>query len=224
MVEFYVDTLQLVQRRQVAFSAQNIAQAEIRGIEAEFVLQWRLGRFWQMQWQGGYTFVEPRDRGGNPFFEGDDQAIDSISIALFQAVLGFYPKDRPFPIDRPPTLKYRSKHMLRSSLTLNYKTWNLTVNYRYNSHIVNVDMLFLVDMKRLIPTIPDSLRFFPDTYEFRKQHRKGWHVVDVILTHAITPKDKISFHVFNLLNTEYMPIPGTLIPQRSFALQYKKVF
>ncbi len=218
MVEFYVDT-NAIKQGVVAFTSQNVANAHITGIEFNFNSSGKFGRF-GYYWTGGFTYTNPIDKNGNPEVEGDrEEIIDSVGINFIRAVIG---APAQFPVDRPVTLKYRNKIMVRSSLELSYKKVSFTTLYRYNSHIINVDKLFLVDLGKYLPNI--SNRLFPGTYEFRKTHNKGWHEFDFILAFKPTEKDVISFHVFNAFNAEYTAIPGTLIPQRRFGLQYKKMF
>ncbi len=218
MVEFYVDS-SAIKKGVVAFTSQNVADANITGFEINFNSNARWNKF-GFYWTGGFTYTNPIDRNGNPEIEGDNpKIIDSVAVNFIKALIGV---PAQFPVDRPVTLKYRNKIMIRSSLELSYGKVSFTTLYRYNSHIVNVDKIFLVDLGKYLNNPPN--RLFPDVADFRKTHNKGWHEFDFILAFKPTKKDIITFHVFNAFNAEYMAIPGTLIKQRRFGLQYKKMF
>ncbi|MCS7086176.1 MAG: hypothetical protein NZ534_08900, partial [Bacteroidia bacterium] len=141
----------------------------------------------------------------------------------------------PIPADRPYTLKYRNKWLIRANFTLSYKQFSFTTNYSYSSPLVNVDKVFLIDLiEHKVPLryggelpITEELlrglglnRLFPDVRRFRAMHNRGWHLVDFVLAANFGP-NTVSFHVFNAFNEEYMTIPGTLGKQRNFAVQWK---
>jgi hypothetical protein len=154
--------------------------------------------------------------------------------------------------DRPYTLKYRSRFLARLNAEVFFKNFSWAVNYRYTSPIENVDKYLLIDLYEHMPTLkkafgaltglppdlaltlPDDLvkeylaangipRLFPDTRAYRRANASGWHEVDFVLSYK-SAVGTVSFHVFNALNTEFMTLPGTMGPQRSFAVQYKVEF
>lgn len=207
MVEFYVDVASVGSSTgglSVPFTAQNISEAQVTGVEANMNMQYNITPDAGINFSGGVTFIEPVDLGGDETFDGDDSASvigDYVGILL----LGGTPPTEA-PDDRPRTLKYRNKVLVRSSTQFFYKHWAFTVNYRYTSHMINVDKVFLIDP------------IFPGVTDFRAANNNGWHELDFILAYN-RPKYTISLHMFNALNTEYMTIPGTLGEQRRFAIQ-----
>jgi len=172
-------------------------------------------RKWDISLSGGITYIDPIDKNGKAFWETDAN-VDSFAILALQGVVGYLPNGK-FPSDNPTTLKYRNKALIRASLEIQYNKLSLTTNYCYNSPITNVDKMFLVDF-------PNVLTLFSSTLQFRKDHPNGINIWDIILTYQINTENTLSFHTFNLLNAEYMTIPGMLGPQRNFAVQFKTVF
>jgi outer membrane receptor protein involved in Fe transport len=209
MVEFYVDTDELLENRFLAFKAQNVSNATVTGVEAMANFNYKFNDDASVNFGGGVTWINPRDRDGDPSIDGDeniDKFLEAAVIALTGGQL-----DGPFPEDRPAFLKYRNEWMARSSISFLYKHWTFTVNHRYTSEQVNVDKIFL------LPPV------FPGTLEFRKRNPGGWNEFDFILAyrvHGIT----ISGHVFNAFNEEFMTIPGTLGEHRRFAMQLQVQF
>ncbi|MCS6904664.1 MAG: TonB-dependent receptor [Bacteroidia bacterium] len=196
MVEFWAD-----QSRFTAFRAQNVSRASINGFEINGNLESQITPKFNVFFSGGVTYVDPRDLNGDPEWEGDAKA------ELSEILLRFSRGGR----DNPVTLKYRNRWLVRSNLQLSYSKFSFTTNYSYTSHMVNVDKVFLLE------------QFFPGTKAFRAVHNKGWHLVDFIFAYQIS-KNIISFHIFNVFNTEYVTIPGTLGEHRNFAIQYKIEF
>lgn len=174
------------------FQAQNIAGASVTGGELALGVRqsWESG--WRLELEGGATRVEPVDRQGNKELDGD---VDLI----------------PGEPDRPYTLKYRNEWLVRTRANIGWKGYSVGANYSYNSHIVNVDKVFLIDLA------------VPDVAAFRAENNTGWDVLDLVFQADWAPHT-VSFHVFNALNEEYMTVPGTIGEQRSYALQWKAEF
>jgi len=200
MVEFWVVADQLGRVPGFPFRAQNISEARVDGMEFSTQGRFRAAKRLHFGLIGGITVIDPIDLQGNARYDGDEkyQEVILLGIALGQP-------------DRPRTLKYRNKVLIRTSPSVEWRKWNLSCNYTYNSPIVNIDKIFL------------QSTLLPDVYNFRKEHNKGWHVVDVILSWS-AGQQSWSLAAYNLLNEEFMTVPGTLGAQRSFALQWKLRF
>lgn len=205
------------------FAAQNISNASINGLEINGYIDGKAGN-WIFSYGGGATFIDPINKNGLKTFRvyGLDANgnIDSTKIEEVQ----FDGKDDPSLVlgagyffvseeekqkaynDQPYTLKYRSKITLRNSFEIGYKQVTAMINHRYNSHMVNVDKIFVLAI--------------PGAKEFREKHNKGANVFDLIISYQIR-KNVLSFHIFNVLNEEYALIPGSMGAQRSFCLQYR---
>jgi outer membrane receptor protein involved in Fe transport len=163
----------------------------------------------KIQFNGGYTYINPIDPEGDKSMDGNDDPRQLIPA------LSFFPT---LP-DRPYTLKYRSKHLVRGSYTVEYRKVSMTVNGRFNSKIINVDKLLLFD---IIPAMAVN----PGARSFREMSNHGFTVLDAMVGYEFGKKGRsyISAHVFNLTNQEYMTVPGLLGEQRSYAMQYKLAF
>jgi hypothetical protein len=200
------------------FSAQNITNASINGLEFNGYIDGKLGN-WIFSWGGGLTLIDPVNKNGLKELEyhpnGDTTKIEKVKFDgnddpnlvlrnYYYAVSEEMKKKAQN--DQPYTLKYRSKTTFRSSLEIGYKQVSAMINYRYNSHMVNIDKIFGLAI--------------PGAIDFRKKHNKGAHVVDLILSYQIR-KNVLSFHIFNVFNEEYALIPGSMGPQRSYCLQYR---
>ena len=201
MVEFWVVPDQVGRVPGFPFRTQNLSNARIDGIELGVQGRWQMATNWAMTWQGGITYIEPIDNDGRADQDGDARYQEIILRGVFF--------NEP---DRPRTLKYRNKTLIRFTPTLEWKQLSLGVNYSYNGPMINVDKVFLQ---------PDLL---PGVFDFRQLNNSGWHILDLIFTLHQKKRGSWSISVFNLLNEEYMTIPGTLGMQRSYALQWKLAF
>jgi hypothetical protein len=130
------------------------------------------------------------------------------------------PEERErFVNDVPYTLKYRNRVLGRATAYVGYKNVTLTCNWRYASHMENVDKLFLA-----VPGLGESVRL----REVSRQNN-GNHVFDFILSYHLKGENKkysstVSLHAFNAFNEEYLTIPGTMGQPRSYAVQYRLTF
>lgn len=200
MVEFWVVADQLGRVPGFPFRAQNVSRAQVNGAEVSVQARWQARPKLALTLQGGLTLIDPIDEEGSREQDGDEnyQEIILRGIAFGEP-------------DRPRTLKYRNKALLRLMPSVEWRRLSLGVNYSYNSPLVNVDKVFLQ------PTL------LPGVYDFRQRHDKGWHVFDLVFT-VRQKRGSWSASVYNLFNEEYMTVPGTLGSQRSFALQWKIEF
>lgn len=200
MVEFWVVPEKIGRVPGFPFRTQNLSNARIDGLELGIQGLWQINSRWSLSWQGGITYIEPVDEDGRADQDGDARYQEIILRGVFF--------NEP---DRPRTLKYRNKTLIRLSPTLQWKQLGLGINYSYNGPMINVDKVFLQ---------PDLL---PGVFDFRQRNNAGWHIVDLIFT-VRQKRGSWSASVFNLFNEEFMTIPGTLGMQRSFALQWKLEF
>ncbi|GIV43364.1 MAG: hypothetical protein KatS3mg035_0487 [Bacteroidia bacterium] len=207
------------------FSAQNITNASINGIELNGYIDGKAGN-WIFSWGGGLTLIDPVNKNGlkeleyypldangnvdssrteRVKFDGNDDPKLVLGATPYNNIVSQEQQEKA-KNDQPYTLKYRSKTTFRSSLEVGYKQFSAMLNYRYNSHMVNVDKIFGLAI--------------PGAIDFRKKHNKGASVFDLILSYQIR-KNIVSFHIFNVLNEEYALIPGSMGAPRSFCLQYR---
>ena len=211
MIEMYIDSEVTVETGDPALQAQNVPDARIAGVELETNVRYQADDF-GFALNGGVTLIDPRDPNGNPEWNGDD-STDVIFDEIAPIITGGdVPDDYTFPEDRPSILKYRSRWMVRYTGEISYKNWAMTGICRYDSRVVNIDKLFLIDL------------LFPGTREFRARNTGGQLVADFIVSYNIPGEDSfstISFLVNNAFNEEYQGRAATLGPQRNFGLQYR---
>jgi iron complex outermembrane receptor protein len=186
-------------------SAQNISLGYIPGAEVSLAFQGKVRKV-GIEGNVGYTFIWPFDPGGDPNLDGDNLLPNGQPD--FNVYAPLLPSGTtPGKPDRPRTLKYRSRHMVRGTLVVDWKGFSLTNIVRFNSTLINIDKLFA------LTTAPGSL-------QYRRDNPNDFVVWDIVFAKEVKI-NTFSFHVFNLLNREYMTFPGILGQQRSFAVQYK---
>ena len=180
----------------VRFSSVNVAAARIPGVELTGGLTLNWGTKGLFALSGGVTYLEPRDLNAVP----EEQQLNLADPANFIQVFN------PDLVDQPSFLKYRSRWTVRASGTLGYGPVSLTANYRYKSFVENIDQYLYIVVN--------------DLADFRARYPQGDHVIDLITAWQIIPNHQLSLTVDNVLNREYLIIPGFLAPQRKFTLQY----
>ena len=212
----------------IAFSAQNISRASISGVEASLDLMSKLGPV-DLGFSLGVTWIDPINPIGFKTLDGQDFQTVPPSVLQVTNPLGSITSQRfvnsGIVNDQPYTLKYRNEWLARGSLSLGYKGFNLTTNWRYATDITNYDKLFLLITGDGNP----GSNGLGEVARYRDGRRRWFQVFDLILAYNIKPANNkslhtISFHVFNVGNEEYLQIPGRLAEQRSFAMQYKVEF
>ncbi len=205
MIEFGLDTLILTATpggigTDVEFTTVNVSNARIKGIEITSManLTWDN---WNLSFSGGITWIDPEDLNAVP----DNRLLDLSGYPqnLIQLIADI---QNPNIVDQPETLKYRSRQLIRTSLSLNYKQWGLSANFRRRSFIEQIDQYLFVVVEGL--------------GEFREAHPNGENIWDFILSYQPRPQHQFSLNIDNAINEEYLVIPGTLAPQRFFSLQY----
>ncbi|MDX2282888.1 MAG: TonB-dependent receptor [Bacteroidia bacterium] len=195
MVEFGIATRRLAfPRIDIRFSSINIADARIRGAEATTLLEVQRKAFF-FNLSGGVTYLDPINLNAVPA----DSQLDLVNV----------PTDilNTAKVDQPPVLKYRSRWTVRGTATLGYGPLSLTGNFRYKSFVETIDQyLFIV---------------IPDLADFRARYPSGDPVLDMTLSCDIGRRQNLALVVDNVMNREYLIIPGLLAPQRKATLQYQ---
>ncbi len=109
-------------------------------------------------------------------------------------------------------LKYRRKHLLKTSATADWKKLSLGLNVYFSSKILNIDEVFL--------TTP----ILPGFHEYWPEHNKGYGLFDGSISYKLNDRYKFSFTVKNLTNTECMGRPGDIQPQRNYSIRFSGKF
>ena len=188
MIEFGVGVD--LSRLEIGFSTLNVADARIRGLEITGMNAWSWGN-WYANLSGGITLTDPVDLNAVPEEEQLDLTPYSYPDDAIRLVLLL---NDPMKADRPRTLKFRSKTLVRTSLSLGYGPVGLTTNFRYRSFVESIDQF-------LYPLVPD-LKSFRDT------HPNGNRVTDFILNVDLSRASTLSLTVDNAFNEEYYDRPG----------------
>ncbi|MEL6672977.1 MAG: TonB-dependent receptor [Bacteroidota bacterium] len=205
MIEFGIKEVNFVTP---SFSSVNVSAARIDGIEITTLNEIQIGKNWSFLFSGGITLTDPTDLNAVAEEEqldltefGPARTLSILEIARLLALL-----NDPALADRPQTLKYRSRHLIRASATAAYGPFAVTGNFRYRSFVESVDQFLFVVVE--------------DLKAFRDMHPNGNRVLDLILSYDFNPTSTLSLTIDNINNEEYMVIPGLLAPQRKFTLQY----
>jgi len=167
-------------QRYARFAPANVVQARITGIEASLRGKTSKGRF-SMEWMLGYTYVNPLNL--NP-----PKSLYNIPADLMQY------------------LKYRYKHLARTDVSLGWAGWQIGMNVRYNSVILNID--------------EDFYAFMPGLTDYRLRHIEGDLIADGRIVKTFDEHFNLSFIVRNIFNESYMVVPGNIGEQRAFVGQF----
>jgi iron complex outermembrane receptor protein len=201
------------------FSARNVADARITGVEATAMVQVTYDKF-HFDFNGGITYIDPKNLNPTP----DSAQVDFLNTLGTQqdptppgstALSELWGLSREegaqgYRRDNPPVLKYRSKWTNRASATVGYGRFNLTCNYRYKSNILAIDQFLYVAI--------------PGSADWVRKHDKGFTIVDFILGVNLVPGMQLSLNCENAFNTEWSVLPGIMGEPRNYTAQLKYVF
>ena len=186
----------------VPFRSLNVSHARIDGYEISVGFQGKIGKL-GIDGSGGYTYTDPKDLNGLP--------ADSVMDLRPGTIKTFNELVRQIGLpDRPETLKYRNRHLVKGSLGVNYSGFSLTGFLRVASVMTGFDQPLYIVVNDLVP--------------FLDRNPEGYAVMDLNLSYSHKAKQEFSFIVNNLWNDEYLIVPGYLAEQRRFTVQYKIVF
>jgi iron complex outermembrane receptor protein len=114
--------------------------------------------------------------------------------------------------DDEQILKYRYRHSAKGDLLLGYTVFDLGLTAVYRSFIERID-----------PAFEEAILgqyFFPGLKEYRQENDRGAVIFNLRVGWQISPASKISFHINNMFNKEYMGRPGDIHAPRNINLQY----
>jgi len=108
-------------------------------------------------------------------------------------------------------LKYRYQHSVKADIELSWKKLSTGLLLVYNSFMKNIDDVFMdpVMGNLILPGFPD----------YRKQHQKGYLVLDHRISYKLTDHVKVAVNTKNLFNKEYAGRPGDIRPPRNITMQ-----
>lgn len=168
--------------------SQNVENASIKGGEISLTGTGQIGEI-GVSVLAGYTFIDPRVGG-----DADTNYLKTFS-----------------DIDSSSILKYRSPHIAKADIQLEYKKLAVGFSARYNSFQQNIDYVF-VD-----PLVGGTI--LPGFNDYRNARRVGDIIADVRVSYSITEKLKVAALVNNIFNREYSSRPGNVMPPRTFITQ-----
>ncbi len=182
------------------FGAQskNVENAIIKGGEVSLTGTGEIGKI-NVTTLIGYTYIDPK----STIDRDNMDAADSAYFSTFSDTTAL-------------TLKYRSNHMFKGDVQLDYKKFSFGMSTRYNSFQRNIDATFID------PFIGNLL--LSGYGDYRNARRVGDIVFDTRLSMQITEHAKVAFLVNNLFNREYSNRPGNVMPPRTFIMQYSFKF
>jgi outer membrane receptor protein involved in Fe transport len=112
-------------------------------------------------------------------------------------------------------LKFRVQHLFRSDVQLEYRKVFGGISVRYNSHVRNIDKIFVELDESPAPIF--SLR--TGVAEWMRTHRSGDTIVDARIGAQLSPLVRLAFIVNNLTNEVYSIRPLAIEAPRSFQVQ-----
>ncbi len=183
------------------FQSQNIGRARIRGIDLSVNGTGKIGKT-NITLLCGYTYTHPINPAYKP-------AIDTTGTL------------------KSNLLKYRSKHLFKNDIQLDFGKISFGFSSRFNSFMANIDKRFEEPLiyENLNPNFPvfynlPGWYILPGLKKFRQKHNRGDWMHDVRIAWQISKALKASFLINNLFNHEYMSRPGFIEAPRTFIIQF----
>ena len=174
------------------FKSQNIGEAQISGYEVSLSGTGKIGPI-NVTVFSGYTYMNPI----NPNY---NSVKDSLGLPGVR------------------TLKYRSKHLLKSDLQLDYKFISIGYSTRFQSKTENIDRRFVQSILHEYNEPANGVNFdeidgyyiLPGLNKNFGEFQKSVWVHDLRLSVNLSKTLKISFIVNNVTNQSYQARPGDL--------------
>lgn len=184
------DTTVPASLKDLGFKSINVGHARITGIDLTFTGQ---GRLWKIPTTIliGYTYTDPVDLVTDSTYLANKSTADNI-------------------------LKYRYYNSVKGDVEFDLGMFLVGLTYVYTSNMINIDKKFegyLIDGWT-------NTAILPGLKEYRQEHNKGYHVLDLRVGFTPNEFSKINLLVKNVLNAEYMSRPGFIEAPRNIALQY----
>lgn len=192
----------------IGFKSVNTGKAKIRGAEVSIMGEGKIGSV-KIQTLAGYTYTLPQSTSPDYVYGlPPNGANDSPRIPAEYT----YTTTSSNPTNN--ILKYRMQHLVRADVSATWKSINLGVSGRYNSHVQNIDRAF-EDLEAY-----PAAGFNPGIIPWRKEHTKGDYVFDARLSYQISDKHRLGIVMNNVLNREYAIRPLAIEEPRVTVIQY----
>lgn len=183
------------------FKSQNIGRAQISGFETSLTGNGKLGPV-NVTILSGYTYIYPV----NPNFNAvkDTLGLPNVNI-----------------------LKYRSRHVLKNDIQLDYKFISLGYSCRYQSKVENIDRRFVQSILHEYNDINngvnwdeiDATYILPGLKQNFGAFQKSFWVHDARISFNLNANIKFSFIINNFTNAEYQNRPGDVRPPTQYVFQ-----
>jgi outer membrane receptor protein involved in Fe transport len=180
------------------FKSQNVGKAQITGSEISVTGCGKIGPV-NVTVFSGYTYINPVNPNYNPL-------KDTLGLPGVK------------------TLKYRSKHLLKSDIQLDYKFISIGYSVRFQSKVENIDRRFVESVLHEYndPSSGFNWDDIPNTYilpglrEHFADFQKSFWVHDARISFNFNRNVKFSFIVNNFTNVEYQARPGDMRPPTQY--------
>lgn len=211
---FYLD------RKYAGFKSQNIGSAKITGTEASLTGTGKIGPV-NITILTGYTYMNPI----NPNFNPSRDTLGLPGKGKSQQAFGF--EDKSLEISNANVLKYRSRHLLKNDIQLDYKFISLGYSFRYQSKVENIDRRFLQSVLHEYNDVAngvnwdeiDATYILPGLRQNFAAFQKSFWVHDARISFNLNQNIKLSFIVNNFTNMEYQNRPGDMRPPTQYVGQ-----
>ncbi len=191
----YYDMMEFVLNDQLQFQSRNIGDTHIRGFEIETQASARLNDL-VIQLSGGYTYIDP-------VYLDFDLAGKMLPINKTEQASRAEQNAR-FSTSDENILKYRSRHLVRSDIELNYRKLSFGLNFNYTSNVEAIDFLFELFLKGI--------------RDYRLQNQTGTRVYDFRISYNFDSLS-LQLNLNNAFNEDYTQRPGLMDAPRNLGMR-----
>lgn len=189
----------------LGFKSVNTGGAKITGYEFELAGRGKIGKVGIMTLIG-YTNTLPISTTPDHVYA--EAPAGSIMILPTSS----YSSTSSDPTDN--ILKFRVQHLFRSDVQIEYGRIFGGVSVRYNSHVRNIDKIFL-DLDEPVGLLP----FPTGIRNWMADHRTGDTILDARIGAEISKQVRLTFIVNNLTNEVYSIRPLSIEAPRTYQVQ-----
>lgn len=178
------------------FKSQNLGKADIKGIDIGLNGTGKIGPI-NVTLLNGYTYMNPIKPDYNP--QVDTLGLPNLNI-----------------------LKYRSKHLFKNDIQLDYKFLSIGYSTRFQSKVENIDNRFIRPLFEELGNgfeSDDAPTILPGLKKNFDQFQKSVWIHDFRVSIHLSQQVKISYIVNNFTNVEYQARPGDMRPPRLHLIQ-----
>jgi iron complex outermembrane receptor protein len=180
------------------FKSQNIGKAQISGGETSVTGSGKIGPV-NVTILSGYTYINPV----NPDYNSSSDTLGLPGVK---------------------TLKYRSKHLLKNDIQLDWKFISLGYSTRFQSKTENIDRRFVQSVLHEYNDIANGVNWdeidgtyiLPGLRQNFPAFQKSFWIHDARISFNLNKNVKFAFIVNNFTNEEYQNRPGDMRPPTQY--------